>query len=247
MAYMKKIFIVLLGLFSFTPRALSQQSYCQLPAIQQGFLNVYNCQGLIDCSAYGANSYEEWMALSDQDIRDRQNAIPHTPNQEEIAQRNEAGAQFIKIGDEIAANAAIASRKVIKNIKIVSAAYYPPDFVCQVFLDLDLNAVATTELPTALTLYMNQDDGFAWKYVMQGLKNNDITPFTIALKEAEPITQEAVATIRRDTMFTLEQNGTQLSFKAGTPAQNYGDYNIGLMIFDHGWVLQFHPGWNKYH
>jgi hypothetical protein len=214
LSFTRQAFVLLAWLIALTTETFAQQSYCEIPAIQQLFLDIYVCQGLINCSVFGVTNYKELLALSDQDIRDRVTAWSN-PTEQMIAQRNDAGAKYEEMGREIAANTAIASRKVIKSIKIVPSSGRQGYYECAVFFDFDLDAVATTELLTALIITMNREHGFIYKHVTIGLENSDITPFTLALDEAKKTAQGAVRSINRNTFFILVQNGTQLTVQAG--------------------------------
>ena len=140
---MRRTFIFVVGLFASTAKVLAQQSFCEIPQIRQIYLDSYVCGGLIDCTFYGANNYQEMLALTDQNIRDRVDAILSTPGLKTLAQQNEAGAKYVKMRSEILFNSAVAVRKVIRDVKIRPLSGSQGTYDCAVLFDFDLDSVAT--------------------------------------------------------------------------------------------------------
>ena len=115
---------------------------------------------------------------------------------------------------------------------------------CAVFLDLNLEGVAAAQSPTALVITMGGSNGFLYQSIMLGLEKNDITPFMIALKQAQENGEEAVRSIRRNTWFTVTQNGASImvqpsgaNISGGTPMN---------LVYGSLWNFHFDKGWDRY-
>jgi hypothetical protein len=219
------------GLYAVAPPALSQPTYCEREDIQNKFLTMYVCQGVMNCADYGIDDYQKLIGLTEQNIRYLV-ANKHAP-----VPQTEAGAKYQDMVREISVNAIIASRKVVKSIKSVPSGRGLGFSECAVFLDIDLDAVAVAHLPTAISIAMNESNGFLGQSTALGLEENNIKPFMLALKPAQEVVKASVRSIKHNTWFRITPNGVD-------PGVHPNDAMI--MVFDSPYSDKFRYNWNRY-